>query len=131
MNAPLIILAIALGLVLFALKQNINLFYTPTELQHADVAFTQSVRVGGYVKQNSVHYAKDGQSVSFVVTDKTSELTVVYAGVLPNLFREGQVVVITGKLKEKNLLNAHEVLAKHDERYMPKPLAKNLKRGST
>lgn len=125
----IIILAAAIGLILYALKQNINLFYTPTQLSQAQINPDQSVRIGGYVKLGSVHYDASGESVSFVVTDKTNDLSVNYHGVLPNLFREGQGVVITGKLTAPHMLLASEVLAKHDEKYMPWPLEKVLKKG--
>lgn len=116
----------AIGLMLFALKQNINLFYTPTQLQSAEVKFNQSIRLGGYVKKGSVNYDVSGKQVTFVVTDRTNELMVHYQGVLPNLFREGQVVVVTGKLAGNKTLSAEQVLAKHDEKYMPRPLAQEL-----
>jgi cytochrome c-type biogenesis protein CcmE len=123
-----ILISAAIGLTLFALKQNINLFYTPTQLKLAHLTANQNVRIGGYVKKASVTYDASGQNVHFIVTDRKSELTVNYNGVLPNLFREGQVVVVTGKVIN-NQLNAFEVLAKHDEKYMPKPLEKELKQG--
>jgi len=124
------LIASAIGLILYALNQNINLFYTPTQLQLAHIHPNQNVRIGGYVKKASVHYDATGQNVHFIVTDRKSELTVNYNGVLPNLFREGQVVVVTGKVSN-NQLNAFEVLAKHDEKYMPKPLEKELKQGAS
>lgn len=124
----LVILSIAASLVLFALKQNINLFYTPTQLLETQLTPEQHVRIGGYVKKQSVHYDASGQNVWFVITDRVHEITVNYHGVLPNLFREGQTVIVTGKWDQQALL-AQEVLAKHDEKYMPGPL-KNLKKGN-
>lgn len=118
----IVVLGIAIGLVLYALKQNINLFYTPTQLAAAQVNKDQVIRIGGFVKNHSVKYDLSGQSVTFVVTDKKNEITVSYHGVLPNLFREGQGVVITGKLADKKQFQASQVLAKHDEKYMPKIL---------
>ena len=117
--ALVVILSAAIGLILFALKQNINLFYKPTQLLTAQVNSEQSIRLGGYVKQHSVHYDASGQGVSFVVTDKKNELSVSYHGILPNLFREGQGVVITGNLNDHHSFDATQVLAKHDEKYMP------------
>jgi len=122
-----ILLSGALGLVLYALKQNINLFYTPTELMQAQFPPHQSVRIGGYVKQGSVHYNATGERVEFIITDRVQELSVSFDGILPSLFREGQVVVVTGQLNEAHHLMADQVLAKHDEKYMPKPLADKLK----
>ena len=125
-----IILGIAAALVLYALKQNINLFYTPTQLQQAHLTTEQSVRIGGYVKKQSIHYDTSGQSVSFIITDNTNDLMVTYHGVLPNLFREGQGVVVTGKLNADHSFTAQQVLAKHDEKYMPWSLEKELKKGA-
>lgn len=113
------LLCVASGLILFALKQNINLFYTPSELTNASINPKRAIRVGGYVKDKSVVYDKGGETVHFVVTDRKNEVAVQYKGLLPNLFREGQTVVVTGKLKAK-LLIADQVLAKHDEKYIPK-----------
>ncbi|MDR3491959.1 MAG: cytochrome c maturation protein CcmE [Gammaproteobacteria bacterium] len=126
----IIILSIAIGLVLYALKQNINLFYTPTQLVNTKVSPNQNVRLGGYVEKHSVHYDASGESVSFIVSDQFHSLPVSYHGVLPSLFREGQGVVMTGKLNSQNQFNASEVLAKHDEKYMPPVLAKELNKQS-
>lgn len=123
----LIILSMAGGLILYALKQNINLFYTPTQLLQAAIDSKQTIRVGGYVKKQSVIYDKSGEYVSFIITDRTHELPIQYHGVLPNLFREGQAVVVTGQLTSKGLI-ANQVLAKHDEKYMPRALEKELKK---
>jgi cytochrome c-type biogenesis protein CcmE len=115
------ILGAALGLILYALKQNINLFYTPTALLKASIQPNQIIRIGGYVKNHSVHYDTTGQQVDFIVTDRLHELKVTYQGVLPNLFREGQSVVVTGML-DNSIFKATEVLAKHDEKYMPRAI---------
>lgn len=123
------ILSIATGLVLYALKQNINLFYTPSQLMTAKVNPDQHVRVGGYVKKGSVHYHSNGESVIFTITDRSHEMDIKFNGVLPNLFREGQTVVVTGTIAPGFTLLAQEVLAKHDEKYMPKPL-RNLQKGN-
>lgn len=123
----IVILALASSLTLYALKQNINLFYTPSELVKIDVNPTQPLRIGGYVKPKSVHYDISGKSVNFIVTDHTNEIMVSFSGVLPSLFREGQVVVVNGKLNAARIFQADQVLAKHDEKYMPKQLAKTLK----
>lgn len=115
----LIILALALSLVLYALKQNINLFYTPTQLLEHPLAPDQTVRIGGYVKKHSVKYDLSGKKVNFLITDRVNEIHIQFNGILPSLFREGQGVVVTGKLMNTHLLVANEVLAKHDENYMP------------
>jgi cytochrome c-type biogenesis protein CcmE len=125
----LFVVCAALVLILYALKQNINLFYTPTQLLTAHLTPNQVVRIGGYVAKHSVHYDTSGEQVSFIITDQKNTLSVNYHGVLPSLFREGQGIVVTGKLNESHILIADQVLAKHDEKYMPWPLAKELKQG--
>jgi cytochrome c-type biogenesis protein CcmE len=122
-----VILSVAIGLVLYALKQNINLFYTPEQLLSLKINPEQSLRVGGYVQKNSVHYAADGKQVTFVIMDPSNAVTVSYAGVLPSLFREGQGVVVTGRLVDANTLQASDVLAKHDEKYVPRYMVKDAK----
>jgi|SRR5688572_2034514 len=124
--AIMLLLSMAGGCILYALKQNINLFYTPTELHHASLSPEKSVRIGGYVKKGSVRFSDSGESVSFIITDRKEELPVTYHGVLPNLFREGQGVVVTGKYKKENILMAYEVLAKHDEKYMPMAIREKI-----
>ncbi|MDR3478289.1 MAG: cytochrome c maturation protein CcmE [Gammaproteobacteria bacterium] len=124
----LVALSIAAGLILYALKQNINLFYTPTELLQATTTPKQTIRLGGYVKKGSIHYDASGTHVHFTVTDRTHDIDVSFDGVLPNLFREGQAVVTTGNLTAEKQFEAHEVLAKHDEKYMPRSLAKDLQK---
>lgn len=109
----------AAGLVLFALKKNINLFYTPTQLSLLHDSPTNSLRLGGYVKKNSIQYSHKGERVNFIITDRTHEMIVHYNGILPNLFREDQAVVVTGKLNTKKQFYASQVLAKHDEIYKP------------
>lgn len=127
MISALVLICVAVSLVLYALKQNINLFYTPTQLLEAHLMPDQTIRLGGYVANHSVHYDSAGTGVTFVVTDKKNNITVSYRGVLPNLFREGQGVVVSGKLNNSHFLIADQVLAKHDEKYMPWVLAKELK----
>src|SRR3990167_10819370 len=127
----IVILCGAAGLILYALKQNINLFYTPTEVLTANIHPNQIIRIGGYVKKKRIHFDKTGTTVRFVITDKKNEMTIDYQGVLPNLFREGQGVVVTGKLTPAHTLLASEVLAKHDEKYMPWPLSKKMDASNT
>ena len=125
----ILILSGAIGLILYGLKQNINLFYTPTELLQASLSLkpNQIIRIGGYVKNHSVHYDRSGKQVVFIVTDRAHELKVSYQGVLPNLFREGQSVVVTGTWVNF-IFNANEVLAKHDEKYMPLVIKNKLEK---
>ena len=120
------ILGLAAGLMLFALRDNIVFFYTPSELAKKQTASGARLRIGGLVKEGTV--VKNGQDVNFTVTDKTSDLTVSYTGLLPDLFREGQGVVVDGVLQPSGAFRADSVLAKHDERYMPRDVADALKK---
>lgn len=120
------VLGLAAGLMLFALRDNIVFFYTPSELAKKQTASGARLRIGGLVKEGTV--VKNGQDVRFTVTDKTSDLTVSYTGLLPDLFREGQGVVVDGVLQPDGAFRADSVLAKHDERYMPRDVADALKK---
>ena len=120
------ILGVAAGLMLFALRDNIVFFYTPSELAKKQTASGARLRIGGLVKEGTV--VKNGQDVNFTVTDKTSDLAVSYTGLLPDLFREGQGVVVDGVLQPSGGFRADSVLAKHDERYMPRDVADALKK---
>jgi cytochrome c-type biogenesis protein CcmE len=120
------VLGLAAGLMLFALRDNIVFFYTPSELAKKQTASGARLRIGGLVKEGTV--VKNGQDVNFTITDKTSDLTVSYTGLLPDLFREGQGVVVDGVLQPSGGFRADSVLAKHDERYMPRDVADALKK---
>lgn len=111
--------ATAVGLLAYSLSQNINLFMTPTQIASGEVAPGVTIRAGGLVVEGSVQRDSQGLHVSFQITDGAAEVTVMYNGILPDLFREGQGIVALGKLDENNALQASEVLAKHDENYMP------------
>lgn len=115
----LLVLACAAGLVLYALRQNINLFYTPTDALRASLKPGQVIRLGGLVERHSVHYTPSGDRVVFAITDGHQTISVAYAGVLPTLFREGQGIVVTGTLSPPDRFEATQVLAKHDEKYRP------------
>jgi cytochrome c-type biogenesis protein CcmE len=110
--------AIGGGLILFALKQNINVFLTPSELTKR-LSSAYHFRLGGMVKVGSVVREKDGLSVQFIITDFKHEVIARYQGILPDLFREGKGVVAEGSLNAKGIFIATQVLAKHDENYMP------------
>lgn len=110
--------AITIGLVLYALRQNINLFYTPTELAAQTVPIGAKIRLGGVVKEHSLVNLGQTQ-LEFIVTDYVTERIVRYAGVLPDLFREGQGVVALGVLDPQGTFIAQQILAKHDEKYEP------------
>ena len=125
-------IGIIIGLVLYALSQNIDLFYTPHEIVHGKddsgvkPTIGQRTRVGGLVVVGSVKRDADNLKVQFDLTNKGEVITIKYDGILPDLFREGQGIIANGKLTQARLLEASEVLAKHDENYMPKEIAESL-----
>ncbi len=124
--AALAVLGVALGLVLFAMRDNIVFFYSPTDLEAKAVTPGTRLRLGGLVAEGSVEKG-EGQNVTFAVTDTNRSITVRYTGLLPDLFREGQGVVTEGVLESAGLFRADSVLAKHDENYMPREVADSLK----
>lgn len=109
----------AVGLVLFALRENVNLFYPPVDIATGKAPVGREIRAGGMVVEGSVVRAKDSLHVEFAITDYKGQARVVYDGILPDMFREGQGVVAMGVLDEARVLHATQVLAKHDENYMP------------
>lgn len=112
-------LAIAVGLAVYALRQNINLFYTPEQVVSGEAPVGTKMRVGGLVVDGSVHRDPASLNVTFAVTDGSGTFEIHYQGILPDLFREGQGVVANGTLVSRERFDAEEVLAKHDETYMP------------
>jgi cytochrome c-type biogenesis protein CcmE len=122
----LAVLGVAVGLVLFAMRDSIVFFYSPSEVAEMKIAPGQRFRLGGLVETGSVARG-EGTSVRFVITDQAKTLPVTYTGVLPDLFREGQGVVAEGVLEPDGVFHADNVLAKHDENYMPPEVAKKLK----
>jgi len=112
-------LAIACGLMFYALRQNINLFFTPQQVMAGEAPLDTQMRVGGLVEEGSVVRDQQTLDVQFVLTDGKGSFTVHYQGILPDLFREGQGIVANGTLVSRNRFEAEEVLAKHDETYMP------------
>lgn len=116
----------AAALVLTAMNDTLVYFYTPSDLKTKHVSPDRRLRIGGLVEKGSVVH--QGDMVRFVVTDLMATLPVTYRGVLPDLFREGQGVVTEGKMDGQGLFHANEVLAKHDENYMPKEVADALKK---
>jgi len=113
------LVAAAVGLVLFALKNNVSLYFTPTQVFNKEAPQARNFRIGGMVEEGSVLRQKDGLTVHFKITDTTNSMEVMYKGILPDLFKEGKGVVAQGKLNADNVFVAEEVLAKHDENYMP------------
>ena len=116
--------------VLNAFRSNLVFFYSPTEVLGGKVAVNKTIRIGGLVEKGSVQRSSDGLKVDFIVTDLNKKLPVHYEGILPDLFREGQGVVAQGRLQTGNTFTASEVLAKHDEKYMPPEAAQALKGGT-
>jgi cytochrome c-type biogenesis protein CcmE len=121
------LLGSATGLVLYSLRSGIVFFYSPTDLLAQPEAAGRDVRLGGLVEKGSVVADGDGITTRFRVTDLKRSLLVAYTGVLPDLFREGQGVVVEGSLLADGSFRASEVLAKHDEKYMPPEVAKALR----
>ncbi|MBU2862668.1 cytochrome c maturation protein CcmE [Reinekea forsetii] len=109
----------AVLLVLFAMGKNVNYFYTPSELSAGNVKPGATVRAGGMVSVGSVVRSDESLKVQFKINDTAKEVGVEYEGILPDLFREGDGVVVVGQMNKDNVLVAQEVLAKHDETYMP------------
>ncbi len=126
-SAALAALCLALGLVLVALRDNIVFFYGPSELAQKAPHAGQRLRIGGLVRQGSLVH-EGSQTVRFAVTDTKQEVEVTYTGLLPDLFREGQGVVAEGTLGQDKVFHADSILAKHDERYMPREVADALKK---
>lgn len=112
--------------MMYALRQNINLFYSPSDLQHHKLNQSKMIRLGGLVVPGSVRRDSKSLLVKFAITDNQNKVDVVYMGVLPDLFREGQSIVTQGYVLSDGNFKAEEVLAKHDENYMPKEVKNAL-----
>tara|TARA_B100000614_G_scaffold61549_1_gene54483 strand:- start:132 stop:578 length:447 start_codon:yes stop_codon:yes gene_type:complete len=125
----LTLLGLSTFLVLKSLEDNIVYFYSPTDINKKilsnEIDLSKRIRIGGLVKENSI--LKEGKKISFKVYDGIDEILVTYNGILPDLFREEQGIVALGKIENKNF-NAIEILAKHDENYMPKEVSDMLKK---
>ena len=115
---------LATWLVVSALSENMNLFYSPSEILGVDIDENVLIRAGGMVKKGSIEKSRDSLNVRFTVTDYQNELIINYEGILPDLFDENAGVVVRGNLKNDGTFKAIEVLAKHDENYMPPEVAK-------
>lgn len=121
-------LGLAAWLVLSAFQQNMVFFFTPTQVFSGEAPKGRSFRIGGMVEEGSVKRQADGVTVAFVVTDTAKKIPVTYKGILPDLFKEGKGVVAQGKLGQDGSFVADEVLAKHDENYMPAEAAYAVKK---
>ena len=121
-------ISVAALLILTAFEKNLMYFYSPTEIINGEAPQSRSFRIGGLVVSDTVIRNPDDLKVSFVLTDTVNEIKVIYDGILPDLFREGQGIVANGKLQSENVFIADEVLAKHDENYMPPEVADALEK---
>ena len=124
----LAILGVAAALILNAFQSNLVFFYTPSQIVAKEAPQARSFRVGGLVEQGSVQRQPDGVTVRFVVTDTANSIPVLYTGILPDLFKEGKGVVAQGQIGADGVFHAKEVLAKHDENYMPPEAADAVQR---
>jgi len=122
--------SLAAGLILYALKQNINAFLTPSQLLTHALPTDYHLRLGGVVQTGSVVRDKESLGVDFIITDFKKGIPVHYVGVLPDLFREGKGVIAEGSLNAKGVLIASQILAKHDENYMPANVYKALRKNT-
>lgn len=118
--------SIAVLLMTYALRENINLFYPPSKIVAGDAPIDRTIRAGGCVIAGSVWRSNKNLDVSFDITDGAADMKVYYSGILPDLFAEGEAVVVNGKLNQSGEFMATEVLAKHDETYMPPEVAEAM-----
>jgi len=125
--AGVAIVGVAVGLVLKAFQSNLVFFFTPTQVAGKQAPLDRNFRIGGLVEEGSVKRQADALRVNFKVTDGAQTIPVTYVGILPDLFKEGKGVVAEGKLGADGLFTASQVLAKHDENYMPPEAAEALK----
>ena len=129
-TAGLATLGLAAWLVLSAFQKNLVFFFTPTQILAGEAPHGSSFRMGGMVEQGSLKRQADGVTVAFIVTDNAQRVRVHYRGILPDMFKEGKGVVAQGKLGSDQLFVADQVLAKHDENYMPPDAAYALEKGN-
>src|SRR5690554_2972925 len=118
--------SIATDLFFYAIRDNLNLFYSPQVIAEGEAPIGKRIRAGGMVKEGSVSRSEDGLTVHFVITDYHASLAVSYTGILPTMFAEKEGAVVAGILQEDGVFIADEVLAKHDENYMPPELSDTL-----
>jgi cytochrome c-type biogenesis protein CcmE len=126
--AGLVILATATALVLNAFNKNLVFFFTPSQIANGEAPKGKAFRIGGLVENGTLQRQAESTTVVFTVTDKAKDVKVEYTGILPDLFKEGRGVVAQGKLGGDGIFRASEVLAKHDENYMPPEAAEALKK---
>ncbi len=124
------ILSVAALLVLNVFQSNLVFFFTPTQVAANEAPIGKSFRIGGLVEEGSVQRESDGTTINFAITDTAQVIKVAYQGILPDLFKEGKGVVAQGKIAENGVFYADEVLAKHDENYMPPEAASALEQAA-
>ncbi len=124
----MLLLGAAAALMLNAFSENLVFFHSPTEVAEKSIPAERRFRLGGLVEEDSVAKGEDGMTTNFRITDTANAVQVTFTGMLPDLFREGQGVVAEGKLDAKGVFHATEVLAKHDENYMPPEVADAIKK---
>jgi cytochrome c-type biogenesis protein CcmE len=121
-------MGISAALILTAFEKNLLYFYSPTQIAAGEAPKARAFRVGGLVLEGSVERDPEGLDVRFILTDTVNQVTVAYEGILPDLFREGQGIVANGRFGKDNIFQAKQVLAKHDENYMPPEVADALEK---
>ena len=125
----LLLATVVIFLILKSLEENIVYFFSPSEIyDKPNISLNEKIRIGGLVKKDSV--SKDQTSIKFTITDLKKEIIVSYSGLVPNLFSEGKGVIAEGELKDKKYFVADEILAKHDENYMPPEVSKALEKSN-
>ena len=122
----LVIILSAVLLILYNTRENVSYFYTPSEINKLDIVKNETIRIGGFVENNSFNKISSS-SFKFKITDEKESILVTFNGILPDLFREGQGAVIEGAFVDNNIFNATNVFAKHDENYMPASIKEDLK----
>ena len=121
-----LLILLSIFIIIFNLKDNLVYFYSPTDLKNMPLNINQSIRVGGLVEKDSVGFNRENMKHTFIITDNENTVKVEFKGILPNLFAEEKGVVVEGKQKNINTISAQQVLAKHDENYMPPEVIKIL-----
>ena len=119
--------SLAAGLIVYMLGQNANYFFTPAQVLQGEAPKNITIRAGGMVVEGSIERSSDSLDVSFLVSDGLADLKISYSGILPDLFAEGEAAIATGKLDDDKVLQASQVLAKHDENYTPPEVADAMK----
>jgi len=120
--------ALIVGLVMYSLTENINLFYSTSQIAQGEAPVGARIRAGGMVVDGSIKRSTDSLKVQFAITDYEHQVIVEFTGILPDLFREGQGIIAQGKMDANGVFQADEVLAKHDENYMPPEIAESMKK---